>query len=280
MPYTLRWTDPHITALEVNNRAIVSGLSDIQGYNPVHVARYDNLVSALNGHSQNYHHTDVFDTGLDSPLLDLLNVRYVVMPATLASDEVSPHFDRQLELVHADDRVHIFENPGALPRAWLVHAAQQLTPGESAQALNTVDPRRVAILEDAPPPLAEPDDPSADEVQVASYADDRIVWRARTSAAALLVTSEVTYPAWHAYLDGQPVPIRTADIALRGVDVSPGQHVIEMRYESTALRAGLAISLATALLLVCVAILHIAFTRRLSGGSGEVRCKTGAVPQL
>ena len=280
MPYTLRWADPHITALEVNNRAIVSGLSDIQGYNPVHVARYDDLVSAVNGHSQNYHHTDIFDTGFDSPLLDVLNVRYVVMPTTLASDEMSPHFNRQLKLVYADDRVHVFENPAVLPRAWLVHAAQQVSPRESAHALTSVDPRRVAILEEPPPPLAEPDDPSADEVQVVSYADDRIVWRARTSAAALLVASEVTYPAWHAYVDDQPVPMRTADVALRGVDVPPGQHVIEMRYESTALRAGLAISLATALLLLAVGILHIAFTRRLSVGSGEVRCKTGAVPQL
>src|SRR5205085_8070118 len=41
MPYTLRWTDPAIAALQVNNRALLTGLEDIEGYNPVHVARYD-----------------------------------------------------------------------------------------------------------------------------------------------------------------------------------------------------------------------------------------------
>jgi uncharacterized membrane protein YfhO len=113
-----------------------------------------------------------------------------------------------------------------------------------------------------------------------SVADDRVVYRASTSTPALLIASEVAYPAWRAYLDGQPVPIRTADVALRAVDVPPGQHQVEMRYESPALRLGLAISVIAAFLLAVVAILHIAFTSRPRRGSGEVRCKTGAVPQL
>src|SRR5439155_25917965 len=62
-PFTLRWTDPQTTALEENNRALVSGLFDIQGYNPIHVARYDELIAALNAAPQNYHHTDVLASG-------------------------------------------------------------------------------------------------------------------------------------------------------------------------------------------------------------------------
>ncbi|HEX8967263.1 MAG TPA: hypothetical protein VF937_05235, partial [Chloroflexota bacterium] len=102
MPYTLRWADRSITALEVNNRGLMTGLDDVQGYNPVHLARYDWLMSSLNGHDQNYHHADIFDSGFDSPLLDLLNVRYVLMPATLASDEVAPHYQRPWRGVYSD----------------------------------------------------------------------------------------------------------------------------------------------------------------------------------
>src|SRR5205807_4768387 len=75
MPYTLRWADPSIAALEENNRALLTGLDDIQGYNPVHLARYDAVIAAVNARVQNYHHADIFDSGLDSPLLDLPNVR-------------------------------------------------------------------------------------------------------------------------------------------------------------------------------------------------------------
>ena len=63
MPYTLRWNDPSISALGVNNRAIVGTVYDIQGYNPIHLGRFDAYMDALNGQHQDYHQTDVFETG-------------------------------------------------------------------------------------------------------------------------------------------------------------------------------------------------------------------------
>ena len=274
MPYTLRWTDPGIAALEVNNRAMLTGLEDIQGYNPVHVARYDDFVAALNGQTQNYHHADVFEQGFDSPLLDLLNVRYIILPKTPASDEVLPHYQRPLVLAYEDDRVRIFENPSALPRAWLVHSAAQRSPADSG-----VDLHQVALLDGPPPPLGQPADAALESVEVQRDTPDRIAFHVSATAPALLVASEVVYPAWRAYVDGQPVPIYTADIALRAVALPAGAHVVEMRYESFALQAGLVVTGTSAALLVGLAILHCASTRSRDG-SGEVRCKTGAVPQL
>ena len=157
LPYTLRWTDPKIVALGVNNRAMMAGLSDVQGYNPIHIARLDTFMRALNGQPQEYHQNDVFDTGLESPLLDLLGVRYIVMPVTPALDEVEPNLSRQYPIVYADADVKVLENDRALPRTWLVHDAVQM---DSAQVLEqivagTVDPRHTVALEQAPPPLGE-----------------------------------------------------------------------------------------------------------------------------
>ena len=242
MPYTLRWQDPAIIALQVDNRGLLTGLQDIQGYNPVHVAAYDNFVSALDGQAQNYHHADIFESGFDSPLLDLLNVRYIVMPAVLASDEVAPHFTRPVSLVYEDDSVRIFENPSVLPRAWL----------EGAQG----------------------------SVSVNTYAPDEIELSVNASAPALLVASEIGYPAWHAYVDGQRAAMQVAHTALRAVALPPGEHVVEMRFESVWLDTGLMVSGAAALLLVGLAILQIAFKTRSRDESGEVRCNSGAVPQL
>jgi hypothetical protein len=275
MPYTLRWTDPGIAALEVNNRAMLTGLEDTQGYNPVHVARYDDFVATLNGQTQNYHHADVFERGFDSPLLDLLNVRYVILPKVPASDEVLPHYQRTLRLVYQDDAVRIFENPSAMPRAWLVHSAVQ-----GSFVARGTDLHRVALLEVPPPPLAEPEDASAESVRVQPEAPDRTSFRVRAAAPALLVASEITYPAWHAYLDGQPASIYAADGALRAVAIPAGEHVVEMRYESPALDVGVLVSGFAAALVAGIAILHCVFSPTFRDGSGEVRCKTGAVPQL
>jgi uncharacterized membrane protein YfhO len=117
-----------------------------------------------------------------------------------------------------------------------------------------------------------------ESVQVLSYASDHIELRAFAAAPGLLVVSEVYYPAWRAYVDGQPEPIYAVDRALRGVALAPGEHFVEMRYESPALVAGLTISAISAALLVCLGILL--FAARSSDGSGEVRCRAGAVPQL
>jgi hypothetical protein len=246
IPYTLRWSDPSITALEVNNRALVSRLEDIQGYNPIHLARYDELMAALNGHAQNYHHTDVFDTGLDSPLLDLLNVRYIVISATTAQDQVAPRFQRALQPVYEDENVRVLENPAAWPRAWMVHAAEQVQSGQGVQSLaaNIADLRQVALLEEPLPPLATPADTSRDAVSITSYEQDRIRLQTSSATAGLVVLSEVYYPAWRAYVDGQAGPMYVADHVLRAIAVPAGEHDLEVRYESAALTAGLVISLA------------------------------------
>jgi len=265
IPYTLRWADPSIAALEVNNRALVSGLDDIQGYNPIHLARYDEMIAALNGHTQNYHHTDVFDTGLDSPLLDLLNVRYIVVPAQTAQDQVTPRFQRVLQTVYEDDSVRVLENPGALPRAWLVHSAQQMPPGQALQALaaGTTDLRQVALLEAPPPSLAPSADPARDVVHITSNEPDRVTLQTSSTTAGLVVLSDVYYPAWHAYVDGQPTPVYVADHALRGVAVAAGEHDVELRFESTALSAGLLISLVAAAALLGLAIERVRTARIL-----------------
>lgn len=65
--------------------------------------------------------------------------------------------------------------------------------------------------------------------------------------------SEAYYPAWKPYLDGRPVPLYVADHVLRAVPVPAGEHTVELRYESSPLRIGLAISLISYLALIALA---------------------------
>ena len=255
-PYTLRWADPNTTALEVNNRAMISGLHDVQGYNPIHLARYDEYMTALNGRPQDYHHADVFEQGLTSPLLDLLNARYVIVPAVTAPDQTALRLGPAYRTVYEDDRARVLANPDALPRAWIVHGARQVGPGQALELLasGTVDPRLVALLEGPPPSLAQPDDASADEAVITMYDADRIELRTKTEAPGLLVLSEVYYPAWKAYVDDGPAVLYLVDHVLRGVPVPAGEHRVELRYESPALLAGMVISLGTCGILLALAI--------------------------
>jgi hypothetical protein len=255
--YALRFADPQIQALLVNNAATSYGLQDVQGYNAIHLAIYDEYMAALNGQTQNRHFSNVLPEGFDSPLLDLLNVRYVVTPAaTSPNRSYMQDLKNNLRTVYEDDRVEVLENREALPRAWIVHSARQAAPEEALKMLNSgeVDPRQTALLEREPPNLSLPEVPSSDRASVASYEATRIELSTATGAPGLLVLSEVYYPAWKAYVDGEPAPLYRADHLLRAVPVPAGEHVVELRYESQSLRIGMAISLLAYAVLVEMAV--------------------------
>lgn len=271
LPYALRFTEARVTPLEVNNRSIVLGLQDVQGYNPIQVARYEEYMAALNGRGQDYHFAEVFGKGLNSPLLDLLNVRYILTPVEKPSDRADAQgVNGAYPTVYRDEAVRVVENPEALPRAWVVHSARQVAPGEALELLGSgsVDPRDTALLEVAPPPLARPAAGSSlARASVTEYSPDRIRLSASTEGLGLLMLSEVYYPAWKAYVDGRPAPVYRADHTLRAVPLPPGQHEVELRYESATLRAGLVISLISYGLL-CV--LAVACLRRWRKGRGHM----------
>jgi Bacterial membrane protein YfhO len=266
-PYTLRWADPGSRVLEVNNRALLTGLDDVQGYDPIHIARYDRFVAAMNGREQNYHHADVFDSGLDSPLLDLLNVRYLVMPAVPAPDQTLPRLSRPLHVVFQDDSVTVFENLSALPQSWIVHDARQVDLADSLDLLarRAVDPRRVALLEDVPPEFAPEADLSRDRSTLTANEPEHLRLHVETDAPGLLMLSEIYYPAWRAYVDGQPVRLYVTDAVLRAVPLPAGEHDVELRYESLTLAIGLIVSLASSAGLAVLGVAS-ALERRASCG--------------
>ncbi|HEY3061624.1 MAG TPA: YfhO family protein [Chloroflexota bacterium] len=263
LPYTFRFADPNTAPLLVNNQAVPLRLQDVQGYDASHLRRYDAFLAALNGQSQNYHDATILSKGLSSPLLDLLNARYVLVPAHL--DALDGGLVRFSNTVYEDGQVKILENSSAFPRAWIVHTAEQVGPGgaEGIQriASGRVDARHTALLEAPPPDLEVPVDASHEQARVVSYEAQRVEIRTSTEATGLLVLSEIYYPAWRAYVDGQPVRLYVADGALRAVSIPVGEHTVELLFESETLRVGMLISSVTALLLVLLGVACI--TRRL-----------------
>ncbi len=265
-PLNVNFSDITVRRMEVSNRATAHGgnLYSVQGYNAVHLARYDEYLEAMNGRTQNYHDADVFVGGIRSPLLDLLNVRYVVLPAD-DTPKYAPgpgFFDPEMSSVYLGDGVNIFKNPDAMPRAWIVHSARQSGPEETLDLLSIgeIDPRETALLEESPPSLEEPEAPST--ASVTEYEANRMEVETSTDADGLLIVSEIYYPAWKAYIDGEPVEIKRANYLFRSIPVPAGEHTVELRYESWTLRAGIFISFLTTLVLAGLVAVRLA-------GSGE-----------
>jgi hypothetical protein len=184
---------------------------------------------------------------------DLLNVRYIVRPGS--AGQPGP--------VYRDAGWKVYENPTACPRAWIVHNAVVETARE--QVLMQLqkpgfDPLETAVV-GAPLEVelqARPVD-AQDRVEINLYRPDRIELTAHAASRGLLVLSEVHYPGWRAYLNGESVKIRQVNGLLRGIVIPAGTNRIEMRYAPRYVYVGAALGL---LALACVAALALAVRRR------------------
>lgn len=252
--YFFFWHYPSVQWLEAHNESMLLGLEHTQGYNPIHLARYDELIAAGNRFAQDYHVANLVPTAFDSGVFDLLNGRWVVLNRTIDHTDANLVGERLASWpeVHVDERVRVLENPDALPRAWLVHEARQVAPGRAAVVLagGEIDPRTTALVEAPPPPL----DPGGDgTARVVARGTDALTVDVETSGDALLIVSETFHPAWRATVDGRPVELRVVDHVLRGVAVSAGRHTVEISVGRTVLDAGLAVTAGTVLALAAVA---------------------------
>lgn len=89
-----------------------------------------------------------------------------------------------------------------------------------------------------------------------AFRPDRVRLEADLDAPGYVVLVDAYDPGWAATLDGAPTPLLRANIAFRAVRVPEGRHSIELTYRPRAVVVGLAVTGATALLLLCGAALR------------------------
>ena len=182
----------------------------------------------------------------DSPLLKLLNVRYVIASRVLEKPgELFP----VLEL----PGTHIYENPGVLPRFFLVSRVQRAANMESALAAlraRDFDPRMEAVVEGPLSPAPGPPTAPPASVRLLAYGARQFTVQTEAAAPAFLVTSETAYPGWHAFLDGQERTPLMTNAAFRGLPVPAGKHIVKMRFDPEILWRSAWVTLAASIALV------------------------------
>lgn len=129
------------------------------------------------------------------------------------------------------------------------------------------DPLQYAVIEGAAPEAAAatlapgclPEAQGA--VEILSGDPDHVQIRTEASQAGWLVLSDLWYPGWQVWVDGQDVPLLRANYLFRGVYLEPGEHQVEFLYRPGSYRWGAALSLA--------ALLGLAFWWRAGRRGGE-----------
>jgi len=220
------------------NSAMAYGLEAVEGYESLFPRRYREYMTKIDAsvsRDPNFH--GIVLSRYDSPLLDLLNVRFLVTDQQLSAPD--------LRLVY-EDGVRIYERASALPRAFVVWRYRRLPdPRAVLDALGGADfrPAEEVLLEDEPQLPGVVGKGDAD-VRFEAYEAGRVTLRARLSAPGLLILADSHYPGWEVRVDGRPRSILVADYILRSVALDAGAHRVEFVFRPWSFWLGSVISTA------------------------------------
>ena len=226
------------------NLAQSHGLCDLRGYDGVDPKRMVELLQAVASPSSiplpyaltqwmspNVYVDDSGSCEL-APILNMLNVRYVIVRGT-PPETLKPEVQ--------DGDYWIAVNRAVLPRVFVPeHVGVIDDDAERLRRLsdNSFNPRRVAYVEERVSlPLV-----CRGLARMTEDTPTRITASLEMQTPGLVVLADRWDAGWNAYLDGSPRPILQTNHALRGVVVPAGTRTLQFRYEPESLVWGARIS--------------------------------------
>ncbi|MGH2724476.1 MAG: hypothetical protein ACRDI0_09475 [Actinomycetota bacterium] len=249
--YVGPWT-PGQEGLMDNQRAMLFGLEDAQGYNPVQPLRFWSFSRRTTPAPPKYNVTVFPDP--DEVVLDLLQVEWVVGPPSVSVEGFHPA---------VREGPWVLQRGPARPRASLFGAWTAVPDGDAALALvasDTFDPSSDLVLQEDPGVSPGGAAGGTAAYRALGAEDAEVVVDAPAPAVLLVRTSFDRH--WRATVDGRSTPVLVADSTLQAVAVPAGRHVVRLRYRDPTIVAGLAGSGGALLVLVAAALAAARVERR------------------
>lgn len=203
------------------NAGLTHRLEHTLGYNPVRLKIYADAVGAGDsiGMPDQRVFTPLFKR-YDGPLADLLGLRFIASPTPL--EKFVPARQTTLPLIARTPDAYIYENRGALPRVMLATRAQMAD--FAAIVATGIWPRndfaRTVLLEGVTTTTRPR---RAGRAAILSYRNTEILVETESPDGGWLVLNDVWHPWWQADVNGEPAPIRRANVLFRAVEVPPGK---------------------------------------------------------
>ncbi|MBE2226297.1 MAG: YfhO family protein [Ignavibacteria bacterium] len=174
----------------------------------------------------------------------LMSTKYII------TDQ--PYEDSMFTTVFKGSK-YILKNNNYYPKVFFVNETKTASGIDILNTIKTgmVNPQETAFLEKDPGTKIDAADSTA-TANITGYDIHKVTIDAEASGNNLLFVSEVYYPDWKVYIDGQPAEILKTNYLFRGVVVPKGKHKIEFKFEPETYYAGKNISMGTNILLVAI----------------------------
>lgn len=198
--------------------------NSIGGYHAAKLRRYQDMIDAYIAPEMQKLMPAVADTGGDMtkvkgdsifPVLNMLNARYFILP--LQGGQTVP-----------------VKNPYVYGNAWFVDKITYVgNANEEIGTVGQIDLRHEAVadkrfkeqLKDAQA------QGNVSLVKLTSYSSNHLAYDISSDKGGVVVFSEIYYPGWTATVDGKPVELGRVDYILRALNVTPGNHKIELLFK-------------------------------------------------
>lgn len=198
--------------------------NSIGGYHAAKLRRYQDMIDAYIAPEMQKLMPAVADAGGDMtkvkgdsifPVLNMLNARYFILP--LQGGQTVP-----------------VKNPYVYGNAWFVDKITYVgNANEEIGTVGQIDLRHEAVadkrfkeqLKDAQA------QGNVSLVKLTSYSSNHLAYDISSDKGGVVVFSEIYYPGWTATVDGKPVELGRADYILRALNVTPGNHKIELLFK-------------------------------------------------
>ena len=257
-------------------RAMMFGLEEAQGYNPVELLRYWTFIRTVDPKKMRY----AVSYFRDPPrvALDLLDVRWIVARVGATAPAV-----RSARPGVREGRWQLYRRRLATTRATVVPSWTTVrTPQAALRAVTRAGfrPGAEAVVEQGfgvgePSRSRRSGSASASYRQLGPQAARVDVV---TPGPAVLVVRNVFDPNWRATVDGRPAKVFPANYVVQGVRVSAGRHTVVLTYDDPWVGYGLLASALAILALGLAALLLSGRFGRLSRkgpGSEKANVTTG-----
>ena len=222
----------------------------IGGYHAAKLRRYQEMIEEHISTEMNSLFKEVAEAGgdMDSldaskfPVLNMLNARYFIFP--LEGGQTVP-----------------LRNPFALGNAWFVDEVQYVNnANEEIEAIHGIDPLRKIVVDKRFESIVQASSASDStcSITLTAYEPNDLKYEVNSSKGGTVVFSEIYYPGWQAYIDGEKVEHGRANYILRAMNVPAGQHVVEFKFDPDTLHATETIAyIAFALLAIAAVVIVI-----------------------
>ena len=268
------FTPPGTSETMQANTGMVHHLECVAGYDSLFSDQYRDYVALIEEQDQvAYNRIASFRTwsSLDSPLTDLLNVKYVIT-------EVEIPNPKYVE-VYQDEAVRVYENLGAMPRAFTLPTSSTIATEDFGSAVQAHDPRHYAILEGE----EALEGPASETGRAAVRGTPLAQTITRSTANEVFVDVSVTesswliladsfYPGWKAFIhpqgkadatdDGEvseeQIEIHRLNGNFRGVRLAePGSWTVRFKYSPNSVKVGAFASFIAGMSLLFLAGLYL-----------------------